>query len=135
MNKALFTSLIVISFTTHVAFAADDAAEKEKKAAEKAEKVKQWELAAFKNADTNGDGGLTKEELGKAPGNRLLNMRAHFDEMDTNHDGKVTLEENSAWVEAQRKAEFEEVDTNHDGKISPEEREAWLKKQRYLQGK
>ena len=143
MNKTLFTSLVMAFFTaqlaTRPAFAADestkisDAAKTEK--ATKAEKVRQWELTAFKKSDTNGDGGVTKEELGKAPGNRLQGIRDHFDEMDANHDGKVTLEEQDAWTRAQLKAELEQMDANHDGTVTPEERAAWLKAQSYKFGK
>lgn len=43
-----------------------------------------------------------------------------FDKADTNHDGKLTLAEASAWPLAM----FDRIDTNHDGTISPEEHEA-----------
>ena len=41
----------------------------------------------------------------------------HFEEIDTNADGKVTMEE----LQAHRKARFEAADTNGDGKLSAEE--------------
>jgi len=42
----------------------------------------------FKTADANQDGGLDREEAKAMP---LLSL--YFDEVDANHDGKVTLQE------------------------------------------
>jgi Ca2+-binding EF-hand superfamily protein len=44
----------------------------------------------FKAADKDGDGALTKEEAKAAGLNRLVD---HFDQVDANHDGKVTIDE------------------------------------------
>jgi Ca2+-binding EF-hand superfamily protein len=44
--------------------------------------------AAFKRADTNKDGRLTKEEAERLPA-----IAAKFDEVDLNHDHSLTLEE------------------------------------------
>jgi len=44
----------------------------------------------FKAADTDGDGALTKAEAERANLGRIVN---HFDQIDTNKDGKVTREE------------------------------------------
>lgn len=63
-------------------------------------------------------------------GHRMMGMMAGhmmlhrlFTEADTNHDGKLTLDE----VLAYRLAKFDAADTNHDGVISPEERQAAVK--------
>lgn len=55
--------------------------------------------ARFKAADTDGDGGLSQEELAKSGG--FPNIRKNFDAIDANRDGKVTLEEVRAWRRAQ----------------------------------
>jgi Ca2+-binding EF-hand superfamily protein len=44
----------------------------------------------FRAADKDGDGALTKEEAKAAGLNRLVD---HFDQVDANHDGKVTIDE------------------------------------------
>lgn len=44
--------------------------------------------ADFKNADRNGDGGLSKDEAAAMP-----MIAKHFDEIDTNKDGVVSREE------------------------------------------
>jgi hypothetical protein len=45
---------------------------------------------------------------------------AHLFEMaDTNHDGRVSLQE----AEAAALAHFDKVDLNHDGRITPDERQ------------
>jgi len=56
--------------------------------------------AAFKKADTNGDGALSKDEVAKAKG--LPAVKKNFDAMDTNKDGKVTVAERYAWEEARK---------------------------------
>jgi hypothetical protein len=50
----------------------------------------------FKQADANGDGGLSREEAQKA----MPRAARHFDQIDANRDGIVTLEE----LQAARKA-------------------------------
>ena len=93
MNKALLAfPVVVLSLIAHLAFAADDAAEK----------AKQDAMARFKAADTNGDGGLSRDELAKTTRFQFALIKANFDQMDANKDGKVTPEERDAWIEAQR---------------------------------
>ena len=58
--------------------------------------------ARFKAADKNGDGGLTKAELGD--GKQFPAILKNFDAMDTNKDGKVTIAERDAWGKAQAAA-------------------------------
>lgn len=52
----------------------------------------------FEGADTNHDGGLSREEAKSMP-----MILEHFDEIDANKDGKVTTEELKAWMEGQDK--------------------------------
>jgi Ca2+-binding EF-hand superfamily protein len=53
-----------------------------------AEKARR-EQAAFNRMDTNGDGGISKDEsIGK--------VLAHFDQIDTNHDGVISPDEMKA---------------------------------------
>ena len=140
MMKSIVALAALLSIAVHFAHAEEGAAQQTTEQKAKLRRA-QFE-AAFKAADANGDGGLSKEELAKMRESSIPLVKAHFDsikaqfdEMDANHDGKVTLEEHDAWVEAKRKAQFEEMDTNHDGVISPEERAAWMKAQRYKSGK
>src|SRR5262249_57965566 len=49
-----------------------------------------------------------------------------FQEMDTNHDGKVTQAE----IEAFEAARAAEIDANHDGKITADEIQAFREKER-----
>jgi Ca2+-binding EF-hand superfamily protein len=60
--------------------------------------------AKFKAADTNGDGGLSRDELSKAPADDFGAIRKNFDQMDANKDGKVTMDEQRAWAKARRAA-------------------------------
>lgn len=94
-------------------------------------------------ADANKDGIVTREEM-------LASVQAHFNEMDANHDGKVTPEEREAFnaklrarmgggmhapkdltladEQARATRMFDLVDTNHDGKIDAAERDAAAKR-------
>jgi hypothetical protein len=83
---------VVLSLTAHLAFAADASVEK----------ANQDALARFKAADTNGDGGLSRDELANTNKLHFLIIKTNFDQMDANKDGKVTPEERDAWIEAQR---------------------------------
>ena len=47
--------------------------------------------SAFKRADTNGDGKISREEAAKLPG-----IAARFDELDKNKDGVLTPDELSS---------------------------------------
>lgn len=51
----------------------------------------------FSAADRDGDGMLTRDEAKSMP-----RIASHFDEIDTNHDGKVTPTEIVAYFAAQR---------------------------------
>jgi hypothetical protein len=92
MNKAIHVVPVVLSLAAQLAFAADTAPQQAKKDP----------LAAFKAADTNGDGGLSRDELAKTPETAFRGIKDHFDEMDTNKDGKVTSAEGNVWGMKQR---------------------------------
>ena len=66
--------------------------------------------AQFKAADTNGDGGLSKDELAQAQKSDFRAIVKNFDAMDSNKDGKVTIAERDAWGKA-RAAEKKAVET------------------------
>ena len=54
--------------------------------------------AAFKAADKDNDGTLTKEEAKAMP-----RVAKNFDAIDTDHDGTVSMEEIHAFMKAQHK--------------------------------
>lgn len=94
MNKIIFTiSFVLAILISNCAFAEDS---------DTAEPAKPDSLAPFKAADTNGDGGLSKDELAKTSVFLFALIKRNFDEMDADKDGKVTIEERDAWVKAQR---------------------------------
>jgi Ca2+-binding EF-hand superfamily protein len=90
MNKVILAlPVAALLFTAHLAFAADEAPKNPKQA--------QFE-AEFKAADTNGDGGLSQEELAKTPEGQFKSIKNNFEKMDTNKDGKVTIDEMEKWI-------------------------------------
>src|SRR5688572_4300349 len=81
------------------AFAHADDADKAKRK-ERREAMQQESAAHFKAADKDGDGALSKAELAAAPAKQFPNIRDHFDQMDANKDGKVTMAERNTWLKA-----------------------------------
>ena len=80
-------------------------------------------LERLKAADTNGDGLISKAEAAALP-----RLAAHFDQIDTNHDGQVSFDELHAFHAANRGAKgdraakmLKSIDTDGDGKISKAE--------------
>lgn len=81
----------------------------------------------FRRLDADNDGSLSKDEAEK---NGSPALQANFDTFDASKDGKLSLQEVAAFVQAQheedarRKDEaFRRIDANHDGGISKEEAE------------
>lgn len=90
MNKVIIAlPVAVLALAANFTFAADEAPKNPKQA--------QFE-AEFKAADTNGDGGLSQEELAKTPEGQFKSIKNNFEKMDINKDGKVTIEEMEKWV-------------------------------------
>ncbi len=77
----------------------------------------------FKQADSDGDGAVSRAEAEKA----LPHLAQRFDRVDANKDGRVTLEEVNVARKAAMQAHFEQrfkrADSNSDGKISRAEAE------------
>jgi hypothetical protein len=78
----------------------------------------------FNEIDANGDGFITADEMRAFHAKRMEAKRAeHWKKLDTNGDGRVSLEE--AKANAPRLAEhFKQIDANGDGFITPEEMKA-----------
>lgn len=79
--------------------------------------------AAFKAADKDSDGTLTKEEAKAMP-----RVAKNFDAIDTDHDGTVSMDEIKAAMKQAKntmhekgKAAFEKADADHDGTLDKEE--------------
>ena len=81
----------------------------------------------FAAIDTNGDGGITKDEMvshaearvaasGKTPPAGMLEKRVskRFEKMDANGDGAVQMGE-------QQRVEFADIDANGDGSLTEDE--------------
>ena len=77
-------------------------------------------MERLKAADTNGDGMLSKSEAAALP-----HIAKHFDAIDANHDGQVTVDELHAFMKARHgefaKKGFATLDANGDGKVSRDE--------------
>ena len=63
------------------------------------QKIAQQMQERFTKADTNGDGVLTREEAKAMP-----RVSSHFDDIDANHDGQVSLDEIRAYAMAARQS-------------------------------
>lgn len=81
---------------------------------------------AFKAADKDGDGTLDREEAKALP-----RVAKHFDEIDADKNGTVSLEEIYAsarkvakTMEDERRAKFEAADKDKDGTLDREEAKA-----------
>ena len=67
----------------------------------------------FAARDANHDGFMTSDELGP-------NAAMVIEQLDTDHDGKISLAE----ATARTLADFDAADANHDGTLTDAEREA-----------
>ena len=91
------------------------------------EKQRQTWEAAFKKADLNDSGGLSKVELDAAGPKSFGGIRKHFDAMDANKDGQVTIQERSSFTPPKPvastpavdwQANFKKADVNDSGGLS-----------------
>ena len=82
----------------------------------------------FGKVDANGDGQLTPLEMREARAAHQARMKARWEKLDGNHDGKLSRDE----VQGRPKLaqHFDQVDANGDGQLTPMEmREAWRARQ------
>lgn len=93
-------------------------------AAESPDKQAEEWLAAFKKADLNGSGGLSKAELDKTDASAFRSIKKNFDAMDANKDGQVTPRECADLTQKRRDtwlAAFKKADLNASGGLSKAE--------------
>ncbi len=80
-------------------------------------------MMRFKQADTNGDGMISRDEAKALP-----MIAKHFDEIDANHDGQITADELRAFHQKMHGnhagKRFQKLDTDGDGRISRAEAQA-----------
>lgn len=81
---------------------------------------------AFKKADTDNDGSLTKDEA-----KPLKGVSKHFDAIDSDKSGTVTMDEITSYLSSMKKemhargeAKFKEADKDRDGTLDKEEAKA-----------
>jgi Ca2+-binding EF-hand superfamily protein len=102
MNKAILAlQVTILSLVAQFAWAADTTDVNAASSVSPAEKAAQ-RGAAFNAADTNGDGGLSEEELSKTEPTQFKALKNNFKEMDADKDGKITIKEANKWMTAQR---------------------------------
>lgn len=74
-------------------------------------------MERLRAADTNGDGLISRAEAAALP-----RLAEHFDALDANHDGQLSLDELRAARHHGRFAKaFQRADANGDGRISRDE--------------
>jgi Ca2+-binding EF-hand superfamily protein len=82
-------------------------------------------MKAFERMDTNGDGVISKDDKGMVPGNRGGGeaYRARLRDADTDGDGKLSQEEAQKAFPRMTAEQFKQRDRNDDGYISREDRQ------------
>lgn len=83
-------------------------------------------LPDFKKADLNDSGGLSRVELDKSGSQHLQPLKDHFDTIDTDRDGHVTIQEYEHFLRGsddRLTAKFRQADLNDSGGLSRKELE------------